>query len=404
MEMADSNQKYRPKSYIAFLFFISVIGAFSSWVNDMYLPVIPSMMREFHTSASLTQLGLSMAMLGMGAGSVVWGSFSDRRGRRPTLLLSLGVFVAATLVSLFSPSIHFFNACRLVQGFGAGGAMVLSTSLPADVYSGRRLAALMGAVGALSGIAPAAGPLLGGFMAGAWGWKGIFIALGLLGAGMWIWSSSIHETLPPSRRLKGGSLRLLWASYRRLLGNWRFMVYVVIKALGIAFLYAYISSGPFILQDHYGFSALRFGLIFGANAAAIALGAMAAPRMRVMKRAMVAGCAGLFLFSLGLAAVVWRGASFLCYELTAVPALFFAGMIFSSANTLSMEVGREEAGTASAILSVVKYLLAALVSPLCGLGNLLHSTAVVMTATVVILLVMGIFAWRLSPLADMVRK
>ncbi len=57
--------------YIEFLVFIAILGAFSSLVNDMYLPTMPAMMREFHTTPSVTQLGLSMVMLGLGLGSVI---------------------------------------------------------------------------------------------------------------------------------------------------------------------------------------------------------------------------------------------------------------------------------------------------------------------------------------------
>ena len=191
-----------PRNYGVFVVFIAIIGAFSSLVNDMYLPTIPDMMREFHTTPSMTQMGLSMAMAGMGLGSVLWGSASDRYGRKPVLLVSLVIFAVATAVSLFSRNIVFFIVCRLFQGLGAGGAMVLSTSIPADVYMGRQLAKLMAIVGAINGIAPALGPVVGGFMADWVGWRGIFVLLLVIGVGMTFWTTRYNETLPPSRRLK----------------------------------------------------------------------------------------------------------------------------------------------------------------------------------------------------------
>lgn len=403
MEQTPVPARYRPKSYGLFVVFIAIIGAFSSLVNDMYLPTIPAMMREFHTTPSMTQMGLSMAMLGMGIGSVLWGSLSDHFGRKPMLIISLLIFALSTGVALLSPDITFFVAVRLVQGFGAGGAMVLSTSIPADVFAGRQLGKLMGIVGAINGIAPAAGPLLGGFLADRVGWRGIFVVLLAIGIGMTIWTTRTNETLPPARRIAARRLSDYLKSYRTMLLNGRFMIYVVIKALGIALLYAYISSGPFIIQDHYHFSALTFGIIFGANALAIAAGAMLAPRFRIMKQAMVVGTVGMFLLSLGMAAVMWYELPFWAYELVAVPLVLCLGMIFSSANTLAMDVGRADAGTSSAILGVVKYILAAIVSPLCGLGNLMHSSAVVVIVTAAIALLFAFLAYRLSPLSDMVK-
>ena len=392
-----------PKNYGLFVAFIAIIGAFSSLVNDMYLPTIPSMMKEFHTTPSMTQMGISMAMAGMGLGSILWGSASDRYGRKPILIVSLILFVLATAMSLFSPNITFFIICRLFQGLGAGGAMVLSTSIPADVYMGRQLAKLMAIVGAINGVAPALGPVIGGFMADWVGWRGIFIVLLVIGIGMTFWTTRYHESLPPQRRLQARSLRDYVKAYRSLFSNGRFMIYVTIKAVAIGLLYAYISSAPFIIQTHYGFSAMSFGLIFGGNALAMGIGSSLALRFKVMKQAMVVGCVGIFIFAVAEAFVMWHEASFMLYEIFAVPMLLFSGMIFSSSNTLSMEVGREEAGTASAILSVVKYAFAAVVSPLVGLGNMFHSTAIAYVAITVIALLLAWKAYRLTPLSDMIR-
>lgn len=393
-----------PKNYGLFVVFIAIIGAFSSLVNDMYLPTIPSMMKEFHTTPSMTQMGISMAMLGMGIGSLLWGSASDRYGRKPVLLVSLIIFVVATALSLFSKNITFFICCRLFQGLGAGGAMVLSTSIPADVYMGRQLAKLMALVGAINGIAPALGPVVGGFMTDWVGWRGIFVLLLVIGVGMTFWTTHYTETLPPARRLQEGSFKDYIKAYSSLFSNGRFMIYVTIKAVAIGLLFAYISSAPFILQTHYGFSATKFGLIFGGNAVAMAIGASLAPKFKVMKQAMVVGCVGMFVFAVAEAFVMWHEAPFYLYEIFALPMLLFSGMIFSSANTLSMEVGREEAGTASAILSVVKYVFAAIVSPLVGLGNMFHSTAIAFVAVTTLALVLAWFAYRLPALTDMERK
>ena len=401
---SNSSNSLQPRHYLLFVVFIAIIGAFSSLVNDMYLPTIPAMRREFHTTPSMTQMGLSLAMLGMGLGSIVWGSLSDHFGRKRILIISLAIFVVATGVSLLSSTIEFFISMRLLQGIGAGGAMVLSTTIPADVYGGRQLGKLMGIVGAINGLAPAAGPLLGGFMADSIGWRGIFVVLIAIGLIMSWWTTRINETLPPSRRLAAPKIKAYLIAYKMMLLNGRFMIYVLIKALGIAMLYAYISSGPFILQDHYHFSALEFGLIFGTNTLACTLGAAVAPRFHIEKQAMVTGVLGMFLFSLALAAQMWFDWPFFLYELIALPMLFFLGLIFSSSNTRAMDVGRSEAGTSSAILGVVKYILAAIVSPLCGIGNMLHSTALTMVATALIALFFAILAYRLAPLADMVRK
>ncbi len=110
----------RGRRYLFFLLYVAALGAFGSLVNDMYLPTLPDMMREFDTSPSMVQLSLTSVMLGLGTGGLFWGPVSDRYGRKSVLIASLMLFCAATAVSLFSDNIYFFLWSRLFQGFGAG--------------------------------------------------------------------------------------------------------------------------------------------------------------------------------------------------------------------------------------------------------------------------------------------
>ncbi len=392
------------KGFVSFLIFIAILGAFSSLVNDMYLPTIPGMVHEFHTSPSMTQMGLSMAMIGLGIGSVLWGSLSDHYGRKPMLIYSMIVFVVATAVSLLSRSITFFIICRLFQGIGAGGGMVMSYSIPADRYQGRKLATVMALVGAINGIAPAGAPLIGGFMADSVGWRGIFVVLLVIGIITLVWSMRRPESLPPSRRIAGKGLGEYVKAYGALLRDRRFMIYVLLKAIGIGLLYAYISSATFIYQEHYGFSAMHFGMVFGANALAIALGSTLVMKFRVLKQGLIAGTVIMSIFAVVEAAVMYFALPFGWYEAAVVPMLVGCGMVFSADNSLGMEEGKADAGTASAILDVVKYIFAATVAPLVGLGDMLHSSAICFTAVAVIALLLAIPAYRLKPLTDMVKK
>lgn len=390
-------------SFILFLIFIAILGAFSSLVNDMYLPTIPTMMREFHTTPSMTQMGLSMAMIGLGIGSVIWGSLSDHYGRKPMLLLSLAIFGVGTAVSLFSESILFFIICRLFQGIGAGGAMVLSYSIPTDLYEGRQLAKVMALVGAINGFAPATAPLIGGFMADSTGWRGIFVLLLIIGVLMLLWSWKRPESLPVSKRIPVSSIKEYAKAYGTLFVDRRFMIYVLLKAIGIGLLYAYISSAPFIYQEHYGFSSVKFGLIFGANAVAIAIGSALVVKFKILKKGLVVGTVIMSIFAVVEALVMYHEMHFLWYELAVLPMLVGSGMLFSSANSLGMEEGKADAGTAGAILNVVKYIFAAIVAPLVGIGNILHSSAWCFVALAVIAIVFAIPAYRIKPLQSMIK-
>ena len=197
---------------------LSMLGSF---VNDMYTPALPAMCRFFDCSVSLGQMGLTMGMIGLGLGQFILGPVSDKFGRKKVLIGSVGLFVVMAVASIFSPNIHIFNLCRLLQGVGASGGYFLARTIPTDVFAGRNLAKLMALVGAINGIAPASAPVIGGFSAHAWGWKGVFLLLAAFAFLLLLLNSlRMKESLAPDKRLAtsfwrsfGGYVTLLKTSH-----------------------------------------------------------------------------------------------------------------------------------------------------------------------------------------------
>lgn len=344
---------------------------------------------DFHASASTVQLGLSFVMIGLGLGELFWGPLSDKTGRKPVLFMSMSLFVAASAISVFSPTIYFFIGCRLFQGLGAAGAILLSRTIPTDTCQGLQLAKIMAMVGAINGIAPVSGPLIGGFLANSIGWRGIFVLLACLGVIMILSGLALRESLPPDKRKKGDLWQLM-KEFIPLLHNRPFMIHVILKGAALGVLFSYISAGPFIIQSHYGFSPLQFGLIFGCNALAIVVGSIVCVRFHTMKKAAVTGAAGMVAFALAEAVAIYFIDSIWVFEGLILPMLFFSGLVFASANTLAMTEGHVEAGSASAILGLGGYIFGCIVSPLVGLGNILHSTS---WALVICALIALYYAW-----------
>lgn len=384
-------------NFAFFIVYLAILASFPSLVNDLYLPTLPQMRAEFHTSRAITQLGLSFVMIGLGFGELFWGPLSDKMGRKPVLFLSLGLFVIASGVSVFSPDIYFFIGCRLFQGLGGSGAIMLSRTIPADVCQGRQLAKIMALIGAINGIAPVSGPLLGGFLADTIGWRGIFTLLTGIGILVLVLTTGYRETLAPARRFRG-SLFSAMREFGPLLRNRHFMVHVILKSAALGVLFSYISAGPFIIQEHYGFSASQFGMIFGGNAVAVVLGALTAVRFKTMKSAAIWGAAGMVFFAIAESIAICFLDSITVFESLVLPMLFFSGIIFSSANTLAMSEGRADAGSASAILGLGGYVFGFVVSPLVGLGNILLSTSIALVTCALIALYYAWQSWQLPPM------
>lgn len=385
------------KHYYWFLVvYLVLLSALGSFVNDMYSPSLPAMARFFHVSASTSQLGLTMGMIGLGLGQLLLGPISDHYGRKPVLIASLAVFIVGAVVSVFSPSMTFFLCCRFVQGLGASGGYFLARTIPADIYQGRQLAQFMALVGAVNGLAPASAPVLGGIVADAFSWKGVFVVLAIFAAIVLAIAPKLKESLYPQDRTKAPWYKTL-PGYITLMRNKPFMIHVSLKAFALGLLFAYISSAPFILEEQYGFSQTRYGIIIGLNAIAVASGSMLALKFHPFKKA-VPVAALILLPAVGFGAyALWRIHSFVIFEICAVVMLFAQGMIFSVSNTLAMNEGRKQAGEASALLGVAGYVVGAVVAPLAGIGNVLHSTAIVFLCLLVGILLFSWFTYRLAP-------
>ena len=104
----------------------------------------------------------------------IWGRLSDVYGRSRFHLLAVFVLVAGSVLCGLSTTLGVFVASRAVQGLGAGGVMSLSFTMIADLYDLEERAKMQGAISSVWGIAALAGPLLGGWIAQAWNWRGIF--------------------------------------------------------------------------------------------------------------------------------------------------------------------------------------------------------------------------------------
>ena len=126
--------KFKKNSAQFVFVFLGMLTAFGPFVTDMYLPSLPAMQAYFKTSVSWVQLGLTFSMLGLALGQLIFGPLSDRQGRRKPLIISMILFVIATLFCIFAPNIETFVILRFVQGVAASGGIVISRSIATDKF------------------------------------------------------------------------------------------------------------------------------------------------------------------------------------------------------------------------------------------------------------------------------
>lgn len=366
-------------SKIFLLILLGMLTAFGPFVTDMYLPSLPSMSQYFSARSSMVQLGLTTSMIGLAVGQIFFGPLSDRYGRRLPLVVAMWLFIASTLLCLFSQNIHQFVAFRLIQGIAGAGGIVIARSVATDCFSGRELAKMLAIIGAINGVAPVVAPIIGGLFTEAIGWQGIFGILLVLGIILLAGSYRFRESLPKENRLA-----TRWAdtfrNFKVVLCNRKYVCYVLQLAFAQGVLFGYIASSPFIVQQHFGYSALAFSLCFSINAVAIGSAAALSVKFRRAVSGTLAGCVGMLIFAVFECVALMTGCNFWTYELLLIVLLFMMGLTFTTSTILAMECERENAGTASALLGAVCFAAGGIVSPLVGINNILMSTGVAFVA------------------------
>lgn len=383
-------------SYYIFLIIYAVgLSAFGSFVNDLYTPCLPEMVKVFNVPVARMQLSLTFGMIGLGAGEIIFGPISDKYGRKPVLIFSLVLFLFAAGACIFSRTLEFFLICRLFQGIAASVGYFLARTIPADIFQGYPLARFMSVIGAINGLAPASAPVLGGFLDEFVDWKGVFGVLCILVAVLLLFSRRLKESLPPDRRLKGNLLEG-YKTYIDLIKNKPFIVHALLKGSALGIVFTYVSTAPYIFQTHYGYSPVQYGMFIAFNALFIGLGAFVTGRFKRLKTVGFWASVGVF----AILSLQWAGLlfidSFWMMEILFVPMLFCEGMLFTVSNTLAMNEGRQHAGAASAMVGVTGYIFGAVAAPLAGRGDIMHSTAWVFIVIASIVLTMGIITRNLK--------
>ncbi|WP_197029056.1 multidrug effflux MFS transporter [Blastococcus sp. URHD0036] len=385
---------------------ILLLGALSAMAPlslDLYLPALPDLEAEFGGGQSAIQLTLTAAAVGLAAGQLVAGPLSDRFGRRGPLLLGLAAYTVSTLLSAFAPAVWVLVVIRVLEGMAGASGIVLARAVVRDIWSGTEAARVYALLASVSTAAPVLAPVLGGQLLRVTEWRGIFVALSLIGLVLFLTTlRTLPESLPPERRVPGG-LRTTLANARQLLTDRRFLGFVLTQGFGFGALFTYISTSSFTLQDGYGLSAQQFSLVFALNGVGIMLAAQLSrllvrrtgPRLLLVTglSVQVAGTAVL----VG-AAVAGAGLPVVLPTLCLVVAV--AGLVFPNATALAMSGAARSAGTGSALLGTGQFAIAAAVSPLAGLGEAgtLLPMAVVMLGSVTVAWLAGtVLAGRTPP-------
>jgi DHA1 family bicyclomycin/chloramphenicol resistance-like MFS transporter len=358
---------------------------------DLYLPALPRITNELSVSSSVTQLTLTGTLAGLALGQLIVGPLSDSLGRRKPLIAGILLHMVASVVCLVAPNIEVLGIARVLQGVGAAAAMVVAIAVVGDLFADSAAATVLSRLMLVLGVAPVVAPSLGAAVLLHASWHWLFGVLVLLAGGLLLVAIfALPETLPPGHRrpLRIGAVA---STYVELLRDLRFVILVLVAAIAMSGLFAYISGASFVLQGSYGLDQQVFAIVFGAGAISFITASQV--NVLLLKRF---SPQNIVLYA--LAGAVVAGAAFVGLALAHIGGLpgfllpvwsilAAIGLVIPNAPAVALSRHPDAAGTAAALLGAAQFGVGAAVAPVVGvLGNDELAVAVVMTAGVVVAL------------------
>src|SRR3972149_2973474 len=163
----------------------------------MFLPRMAVIQSVFAISDALVGLTYSAALLVMAVSTLMYGSLSDRYGRRPVLFTGLFLFTLGSGVSGIADSVSGLMAGRMIQALGAGCGVTLARAIARDAYGTDGLVKVIAYLTMAYTLGPMFSRILAGRLIDAFGWRSVFGFATLSGAGIttaaWV---VLHETRP----------------------------------------------------------------------------------------------------------------------------------------------------------------------------------------------------------------
>lgn len=363
--------------------FVALMALMTSLVAlaiDAMLPALPMIGRDLDfPSANSTQWVVTMIMVGMAAGQLVYGPISDTTGRRPPVFAGLLLFAVGCLLSWFARDFESMMVGRFLQGFGVAGPRSVSIALIRDLYEGREMARVLSLIMSVFILVPIAAPLLGQVILMVASWRVIFASFLVLAVVVTVWFALRQpETLAPERR-KPFSLRQLRTNFALVLRERAAMGFTLTAGISSGAFIGYLSSSQQIFQDQYGVGD-RFALYFAILAAAIGAASRVNGRF-VMRLGMFTlatwALRALALLSCGFVLYAWFRAGhpeFAAFMVYLVMAFFCIGILFGNMNSLAMESLGHVAGVGAAVVASVSLAVSVILGG--TIGQLFDGTVI----------------------------
>lgn len=369
--------------------------------TDMYSPSMPDLVRWFDTTATKVKLTISLNVLAFGLAQLLHGPLSDRYGRKPVLLVSLGVVCLLCLACASAQTINQLIVARVLLGIAAAAEAVVGLAIIKDLYSEKQQVKALALLGMVIAITPAVAPILGGYIHVVWGWQANFIVISAMAA---VALAFVAWLLPESTTPDPSSLRLsvISARYQALLRNSDFITHSALLGVTFGLMFVFIIGAPFVLIDLLSVPPDQFGFYQAGIVLTFFFGSLLASRLADDWDAFRLMSMGVFIVLLGTItlSLVILGGYLTPYTLTASFMIMTFGMgpLFAVAPSRALRSIEGNAGSASAMLNGIEQTTAGMAAVLISIFH--DGTARPMALVTMLLAVLMLMLVYRSKLTD----
>ncbi|PCI51226.1 MAG: Bcr/CflA family drug resistance efflux transporter [Alphaproteobacteria bacterium] len=251
----------RPDTLIVVIL-LTLLTALGPITTDLYLPALPAIQEFFHTDVPTVQLTLSVYMVVFGLCQIFYGPLSDRFGRKPIILVGTLIYLFGSVVCVLAPKIEILIAGRILQALGGCAGVILARTMVRDIYGQSHSARILSYMGTAMALAPALGPIIGGYLTIIYGWQASFVILAVFGG---ICVLGIIFILQETNQYKDPHAihpRQTLRNFMTLLHDRSYTGYLLIITFSYSGLFAFISGSAFVFIKILGLSADQYGYCF----------------------------------------------------------------------------------------------------------------------------------------------
>lgn len=347
------------------IFILALMSSIAPLSTDMYLPALSQVKQSFETSEFLTQLSLASFFVAFALGQLIYGPLSDVFGRKIPALVGIFLFMLSSLFCVIIDNIYVFIILRFFEALGGCAGVVIARAIVNDLFELKEAASIFALMMVFSALAPMLSPSFGGFLIEYFSWHSIFATLFGLGILLFLLIFfALKESAPHLKRQKFSHKETL-KSYRFVLKDKPFILYVSCASLVLAAMFAYITGSSFVFINFFGLSERDFGLLFGLNALGFIIFANINAKMvrkidseKILFYALII----MLISTLILFVNSLIKPNFWLFELSIFTSIALLGFIAPNTTTLAMARFKDHSGTASAVLGTSQFALAGVIS------------------------------------------